>query len=149
MITSTVFKDKKILILGLGITGLNLYKAMIKSNAKVYTWDDSNNIKNNLPKNVNLKNFNFSQLDYCVPSPGIPTKGLDAHPVISLLKKNRVKIISELDLFQIYLNSSINYLNGNIKIIAATGTNGKSTVVSIMHHVLQKLGYQTSLIGNI
>ena len=73
--------------------------------------------KNNLPKNVNLKNFNFSQLDYCVPSPGIPTKGLDAHPVISLLKKNRVKIISELDLFQIYLNSSINYLNGDIKII--------------------------------
>ena len=73
MITSTVFKDKKILILGLGITGLNLYKAMIKSNAKVYTWDDSNNIKNNLPKNVNLKNFNFSQLDYCVPSPGIFT----------------------------------------------------------------------------
>ena len=48
MITSTVFKDKKILILGLGITGLNLYKAMIKSNAKVYTWDDCNNIKNNL-----------------------------------------------------------------------------------------------------
>lgn len=149
MITSNVFKDKKVLILGLGITGLNLHKALIKSNAKVYTWDDSSKIKNNLFKNINLKNFKFSQLDYCIPSPGIPTKGLDEHSIISLLKKNRVKIISELDLFQIYLNSSKNYLNGNVKIIATTGTNGKSTVVSIINHVLQKLNYQTSLIGNI
>ena len=149
MITSNIFKDKKVLILGLGITGLNLHKALIKSNAKVYSWDDHSKNKTNLLKNINLKKFKFSQLDYCVPSPGIPTKGPDKHPIISLLKKNHVKILSELDLFQIYLNSSKDYLNGNIKIIATTGTNGKSTVVSIINHVLQKLNYKTSLIGNI
>ena len=149
MITSNIFKGKKILILGLGITGTNLYKAMTASKAKVYTWDDNNKSLSNIQKNINLTNFKFNQLDYCIPSPGIATVGLNAHPLISLLKKNCVKIISELDLFQIYLNSSINYLNGNIKVIATTGTNGKSTVVSIINHVLQKLNYDTSLIGNI
>ena len=149
MITSNIFKGKKILILGLGITGTNLYKALTASKAKVYTWDDNNKILSNIQKNINLKNFKFNQLDYCIPSPGISTVGLNTHPLISLLKKNCVKIISELDLFQIYLNSSINYLNGSIKVIATTGTNGKSTVVSIINHVLQKLNYDTSLIGNI
>ena len=149
MITSNIFKGKKILILGLGITGINLYKALTASKAKVYTWDDNNKSLSNIQKNINLTNFKFNQLDYCVPSPGIVTVGLNAHPVISLLKKNSIKIISELDLFQIYLNSSINYLNGSIKVIATTGTNGKSSVVSIINHVLQKLNYDTSLIGNI
>ena len=149
MITSNIFKGKKILILGLGITGTNLYKALTASKAKVYTWDDNNKNLSNIKNNINLKNFKFNQLDYCIPSPGISTVGLNAHPLITLLKKNCVKIISELDLFQIYLNSSINYYNGSIKVIATTGTNGKSTVVSIINHVLQKLNYDTSLIGNI
>ena len=46
MIFSKVFQNKKILILGLGITGLNLYKALKKSSANVYVWDDNIKIKN-------------------------------------------------------------------------------------------------------
>mgnify|MGYP001001315448 CR=1 FL=1 len=77
----------------LGITGTNLYKALTASKAKVYTWEDNNKSLSNIQKNINLTNFKFNQLDYCVPSPGIVTVGLNAHPVISLLKKNSIKII--------------------------------------------------------
>ena len=147
MIFSKVFQNKKILILGLGITGLNLYKALKKSSANVYVWDDNIKIKN--IKNINLNKFKFKNLDFCVPSPGIATKGKEAHLIIKILKRNKIKIISELDLFQIYLNSQNNYNNGNIKIIAVTGTNGKSTVVSIIDHVLDRLKINRSLVGNI
>ena len=147
MIFSKVFQNKKILILGLGITGLNLYKALKKSSANVYVWDDNIKIKN--IKNINLNKFKFKNLDFCVPSPGISTKGKEAHLIIKILKRNKIKIISELDLFQIYLNSQNNYNNGNIKIIAVTGTNGKSTVVSIIDHVLDRLKINRSLVGNI
>ncbi len=149
MLISSIFKDKKILILGLGVTGQNIYRALIKSGSKIYVWDDNNLNTVAIQKNINIRSFKFNQLDYCVTSPGVITKGKDAHSIIRLLKKNRINVMSELDLFQIYLNSSKDYLNGNIKIIATTGTNGKSTVVSIIDHVLKKLDYSTSLIGNI
>ena len=147
MIVSKIFKNKKILILGLGVTGLNLYKSLKKSKAIVYVWEDKNKIKN--IRNINLKKFKFTELDFCIPSPGIPTKGKEVHSIIKILKKNSIKIFSELDLFQIYLNSQNNYKSGKIKIIAVTGTNGKSTVVSIIDHVFNKLRINRSLVGNI
>ena len=147
MIVSKTFKNKKILILGLGITGLSIYKSLRKSKAFVYAWDDHRKIKD--IKNINLKNFNLKKLDYCIPSPGIPTKGKESHFIIKLLKRNHIKILSELDLFQIYLNSQKEYNNGNVKIIAVTGTNGKSTIVSLIAHVFDQLKINKSLVGNI
>ena len=94
MIFSKVFQNKKILILGLGITGLNLYKALKKSSANVYVWDDNIKIKN--IKNINIKKFKFDKLDFCVPSPGIPTKGKEAHLIINILEKLMDSIVMVL-----------------------------------------------------
>jgi UDP-N-acetylmuramoylalanine-D-glutamate ligase len=62
MITSSFFKNKKILILGLGVTGSNLYKALIKSKAIVYTWDDNPLISKKISNNINPKNFKFIKI---------------------------------------------------------------------------------------
>tara|TARA_B110000285_G_scaffold167453_1_gene187174 strand:- start:29946 stop:31316 length:1371 start_codon:yes stop_codon:yes gene_type:complete len=153
MITSSIFKNKKILILGLGQTGLNLYKSLQMSGARVYVFDDNKGVLASLKKdkvsNIDLKKFNFNTLDYCIPSPGIPTKGKISHPIIKILKKKNIKILSELDMFQLYLNSKSDKHKNNIKVIAVTGTNGKSTVVSLINHTLKALEFKTSLVGNI
>jgi len=73
-----------------------------------------------------------------VVSPGIP---LDV-PIIKDAMKKKIELISEIELgFLIKDQSS--------KIIAITGSNGKSTTVSLIHHILRSAGYNSILAGNI
>ena len=73
-----------------------------------------------------------------IVSPGIP---LDI-PILKKAKEKNIKLLSEIEFgFQIKEKSS--------KIIAVTGSNGKSTTVSLIHHILQKAGCKSILAGNI
>jgi UDP-N-acetylmuramoylalanine--D-glutamate ligase len=73
-----------------------------------------------------------------IVSPGIPLQS----PVILELKKRKIHLISEIEFgYQIKHPGS--------KIIAITGSNGKSTTVSLIHHILQTAGFHSILAGNI
>ena len=72
-----------------------------------------------------------------VTSPGIPS---DA-PVLMNARNNGTPVISELEL-------ALSQLPG-VKYIAVTGTNGKTTVTSIIGHLLRSLGLETEVAGNI
>jgi UDP-N-acetylmuramoylalanine--D-glutamate ligase len=72
-----------------------------------------------------------------VKSPGIPEKN-------ELLKKIRAKgiaVISEIELAYRY--------KGNSKIVAITGSNGKTTTTSLMYHICKHAGLDAALVGNI
>ncbi len=71
-------------------------------------------------------------------SPGIP---LDI-PILTKAKEKNIKLISEIE---------FGYLikHPGSKIIAITGSNGKSTTVSLIHHILQTAGFKSVLAGNI
>ncbi len=72
-----------------------------------------------------------------VKSPGIPEKN-------ELIKKIRTKgipVISEVELAYRY--------KGNSKIIAITGSNGKTTTTSLIYHVCKTGGFDAALVGNI
>ena len=67
-------------------------------------------------------------MDYIVVSPGINIKKSTFR---RLLYKNKKKIITDLDLF---------FLKNNVKnSILITGTNGKSTTCSLIHHILKRI----------
>ena len=86
--------------------------------------------------NIDYLDRLFSGLSFIVKSPGIP-------PNILLLKKARqrkIKIIGEFEL-------GASFLKGDI--IAVTGTNGKTTTVMIIKHLLQNLDKDVFLAGNI
>ena len=149
MLKSKVFKGKKFIILGMGISGQSVYNSLSKSSAIVSFWDDNFKVRNSLKtKGYNICGAKeIKQAEYIIPSPGIKLNGAQAHPLIKKAKVNKIKLISELDLFQNYLNQKKH--PEKIKIIAITGTNGKSTLVSLLNFIIKKNQKTTVLAGNI
>ena len=131
------FKNKSFAVYGLGLTGNSVVNFLKKNKAnKIYTWDDYS-VRSNLKiKNTFKKKLNL--VDYIVVSPGINIKKSTFR---TLLYKNKKKIITDLDLF---------FLKNNVKnSILITGTNGKSTTCSLIHHILKKNKIKNKLAGNI
>ena len=78
------------------------------------------------------------QCDCLIVSPGIPLNT----PIIQKAKDRNIDLISEIELgYRIKAEDS--------KIIAVTGSNGKSTTVSLIQHILQQIGKKSILAGNI
>ncbi|MCD6515950.1 MAG: UDP-N-acetylmuramoyl-L-alanine--D-glutamate ligase [Candidatus Aminicenantes bacterium] len=77
----------------------------------------------------------FLDADLIIPSPGVPPI-----PPLKEAERRGIKIISEIEL-------AFSYLKG--KIIGITGSNGKSTVTSLVHSILKDGGFKSNLAGNI
>jgi UDP-N-acetylmuramoylalanine--D-glutamate ligase len=76
--------------------------------------------------------------DILILSPGIP-KDI---PILRKVEKQGIEVISEIEF-------SFRIKHPKSKIIAITGSNGKSTTVSLIHHILHTAGFNSVLAGNI
>ncbi len=135
-----IFVKKKILIYGLGKSGLSSYFFLRKKN-DVYLYDDNRNIiKNKKIKKLLIKSNHINKInvDFIVISPGIDIKKCYLK---SFLKKNFKKIVTDLDVFYSYYSKNKN--------ITITGTNGKSTTAKILFDVLKNQRKDARLTGNI
>lgn len=74
--------------------------------------------------------------DLVIKSPGIPDKA----PLIKAIHQKGIPVISEIEF-------GWRYCKG--KVIAITGSNGKSTTTTLTYHILQKAGWDVELGGNI
>ena len=133
------FKNKKILIYGFGKSGISCFK-FLKKNNNCTIFDDN---KKNIPFKIRKKLIDLSKLtlinfDYIVISPGIDIKKCR---ISNYLIKNRSKIITELDIFEISYPK--------INKITITGTNGKSTTSKLLYEVLKNNKMDVRLTGNI
>ena len=70
-------------------------------------------------------------------SPGIPEK----NELIQELRKRRIEIISEIEFAYRY--------KGGSKIIAITGSNGKTTTTAMVYHICKEAGLDCAMVGNI
>ena len=141
MIFSKILKNKSFLVYGLGLTGISAIKFLKKIEVKnIFLWDDNAETRKKYNLKFEEKNIKkrFSDVDYIVLSPGI---SLIKSKKKRLLKRNKNKIITDIDLF--FLTNKI------FKSIVVTGTNGKSTTCSIIHKVLSSSGINSELLGNI
>ena len=84
-------------------------------------------------------------------SPGIPYEGVQAHPLIRLAKTKGVTPISDLELFFRGINNHAKTKNQTKKhkVIAITGTNGKSTTATLAEALLQAAGKHAAACGNL
>ncbi len=134
-----IFLNKRILIYGLGKSGLSTFR-FLKNKNDIFLYDDSPSkiktlkIKKNL---INFKNILKIEFDYIILSPGID---INKCKLSKFLKKNYNKVYSDLDVFYSF------YKNDCITI---TGTNGKSTTCKIMYEVLLHQKFDVKLVGNI
>ena len=141
MVNLRKYKDKRIAIYGMGLTGRSTARALKKLGAQALCWDD------NIKVRKELKSFNFllnkfwldkKLIDYIVISPGID---VNRCKIKYYLRKNLNKIITDLDLFF--------DLNKDCLIISITGTNGKSTTCKIIEKILKTAKYNVKTVGNI
>ena len=135
-----IFLKKKILIYGLGKSGLSSYFFLRKNN-DVYLYDDKKNIIQNKKIKkliIKLNHFNKINIDFVLVSPGI---NIEKCLLKNFLKKNFKKIITDLDVFYSHYSENKN--------ITITGTNGKSTTAKILFDVLKKQKKDVRLTGNI
>lgn len=140
-------KNKNVLILGLGISGVSTVKALDKLGAKISISDlkDVNDLKENLSQINHLdidlflgtNNVPLDNIDLIVKSPGIPLN-------LEIFKKayeKGIEVITDLELaYRISPDSNI---------IAITGTNGKTTTTTLVGDFFKKAGFTTHVAGNI
>ncbi len=133
------FKNKKILIYGFGKSGISCFNFLKKkNNCKIFD-DNKLNIPFKIRKElIKISQFPFISFDYVVLSPGIDIKKCK---ISNYLLKNRSKIITELDIFEISYPK--------INKITITGTNGKSTTSKLLYEVLKNNKMDVRLTGNI
>mgnify|MGYP001330137608 FL=1 len=132
-IEKDIFLGKKILIYGLGKSGISTFK-FLKKRADVYLFDD--NQKPNL-KIITINQLIKIKFDRIIISPGIDISNCKLSKFLNI---NLDKIYTDLDVFySFYKNTSI----------AITGTNGKSTTAKILFDILTDQKKDVRLIGNI
>jgi UDP-N-acetylmuramoylalanine--D-glutamate ligase len=131
--------NKKILIYGLGKSGLAAFR-FLKKKSNIYLYDDYRPTGKNLYIKKNLISYRKilkSEFDQIILSPGID---VNKCKLTNYLKRNHNKIYSDLDVFYSF------YKNDCITI---TGTNGKSTTCQLMYKVLLSQKFDVRLVGNI
>jgi len=132
-------KNKKILIYGFGKSGKACLNFLKKNNICIVFDDNKKNIPTKFKKKlINIHKLTSVNFDFIVLSPGIDIKKCQ---ISSYLRRNKSKIITELDIF------AISY--PNINKITITGTNGKSTTSKLLYEVLKNNKKDVRLTGNI
>ncbi len=137
---------KRLVILGGGESGAGTAILAKQKGFDVFL-SDKNKIADKYKVLLQQHNIDFEEekhseekilnADEVMKSPGIPEK-------VELVKKIRAKgihVISEIEFAARY--------SGNAKLIGITGSNGKSTTTTLIHHILVKAGYKAALVGNI
>jgi UDP-N-acetylmuramoylalanine--D-glutamate ligase len=147
MFPASTFKGKKVAVFGLARSGVSCAVALGLGGADVYAWDDSEPAvekarAEGLPV-TNLHTVDFKSLAALVLSPGVPLTHPEPHWTVTKAKAAGIEIIGDTEVFVRAAQGS------GAKIIAITGTNGKSTTTALIGHVLKQAGLDVDVGGNI
>lgn len=144
MITSTAFAGKKYAVLGLARSGAAVVETLLASGAHVTAWDRQDVAREPFAGRCDLVDpMEIVLTGYAgvVVSPGVP---INTHPIAEHAAKFGVPVIGDIELFAQARADLPEH-----KVVGVTGTNGKSTTVALIHHILQAVGISSRLGGNI
>jgi len=138
-------KQKNIIILGGGESGVGAALLAKVQGAKVFL-SDRGDIKEKYQQELKTAGieFEFGQhsldriltADEVVKSPGIPSH----IPLLKKVTEKNIPIIGEIEYASRFTTA---------KVLAITGSNGKTTTAYLVHHLLNHAGVKAQLVGNV
>ncbi len=151
MILIPGIENRKIGVYGLGATGLATCEALSASGAEVYCWDDKEDAR---AKTANTryaaehpKHWPWKELSSLALSPGVPLTHPAPHPIVKKAHQVGVEVIGDIEFFARAVNAIPP--KERPRVVAVTGSNGKSTTTALIGHVLKECGRDAIIGGNI
>jgi UDP-N-acetylmuramoylalanine--D-glutamate ligase len=141
------FSGKKVALFGLARSGEACAAALTAGGAAVSAWDDSPAALTKaraagLPVG-DLREADFATFDCLVLSPGVPFTHPEPHWAVKAAHKAGIEIIGDTEVFLREIEGT------GSRVVAITGTNGKSTTTALIGHILKAAGIDAHVGGNI
>lgn len=155
MIPVQGFEGQTVAVLGLGRSGLATVRALREGGAEVVAWDDGPRAAEIAEaEGIELRKLSrpeaFEGVACLVTSPGIPHLYPAPHPAIAAALEAGVPVDNDIGLFfRSFGQGDWAELDTPPKVVAVTGSNGKSTTSALIAHVLEHVGRDVQLAGNI
>jgi UDP-N-acetylmuramoylalanine--D-glutamate ligase len=141
VITSPAFAGKTYGVFGLARSGVAAVAALRASGATTLNWDDGEAARAAFAGDLtNLHDIDLARLDALVVSPGVPHSA----PLFQKAVAAGVPVIGDIELFAQARAGLPPH-----RVVGITGTNGKSTVTALIHHMLVHAGRAAMMGGNI
>lgn len=141
---ASTLQRKPVAVFGLGLSGIATVKALRRVNVEVLAWDD-NAANHDEPRRAGatLVPLSAEELSECaclVLAPGIPLVH-KPHPVVEAARSVNTPIIGDIEI--------LHRCGYTRRTIGVTGTNGKSTTSALIAHIINIIGGNAALGGNI
>ncbi len=151
MIPVRGFEGRKVAVFGLARTGLAAARALQAGGAEVALWDEKAAAREaaaaeGLPIE-DLTTADWSAYAALMLSPGVPLTHPQPHWTVARAKASGVEIVGDVELFARSVNGAVEHRRP--RVIAITGTNGKSTTTALIGHICRAAGRDTRVGGNI
>lgn len=155
MIPVRGYEGRKVAVLGLGRSGLATARALQAGDAVPCLWDDSPEAR----EKAEAAGFALTDLTRdaawegvaaLIVSPGIPHLYPEPNRIIARAMAAGVPVDNDIGLFfRSWATPDWDEMERTPKVVAVTGSNGKSTTTALIHHILQETGRPTQMAGNI
>ncbi|WP_313344946.1 UDP-N-acetylmuramoyl-L-alanine--D-glutamate ligase [Sedimentibacter sp.] len=142
-------KDKNILVVGLGVSGIACIRGLNKLGARIFVYDESPKEKcdeklQELKEieasyffgNNEIDKIDFDIIDLAIKSPGIKYEV----PIIKMLTEKHIRVISDIE---------ASYKITDATIVSITGTNGKTTTTTLIGEIIKESKKNHKITGNI
>ena len=151
MIPVRGFEGRTVAVFGLARTGLAAARALVAGGAQVALWDEKPAARRAAEEAgfqlVDLSTADWSQFAALMLSPGVPLTHPAPHWTVERAREAGIEILGDIELFARTVNAAPEHKRP--KIVAVTGTNGKSTTTALIGHICAQAGRDTRIGGNI
>jgi len=151
MIPVRGFEAKKVAVFGLARTGLAAARALAAGGVEVVVWDENAAARDAAKAEgfvlEDLRSADWLKLSALMLSPGVPLTHPKPHWTVEKARLAGVEIVGDIELFARTVAAAPAHKRP--KIVAITGTNGKSTTTALIGHVCRQAGRDVQIGGNI
>jgi UDP-N-acetylmuramoylalanine--D-glutamate ligase len=151
VIPARTFEGQRVAVFGLARSGLAAARSLKAGGAEVAAWDEAKPARDAAAAEgfqlVDLASADWSAFSALVLSPGVPLTHPEPHWTVKKARDAGVEIIGDIEIFARAVNTAPAHRRP--KVVAITGTNGKSTTTALIGHMLTAAGRDARIGGNI